>query len=93
MRTALTTAGITAAALLLELALALHHTVRGNNTAVRSDIAWLEELTQNGDYAYYTDLAHFISGLPLTSPSPAHWLDGQLATRQRWRPLVTAHRE
>ncbi|MFF1916831.1 hypothetical protein ACFVYE_35820 [Streptomyces sp. NPDC058239] len=55
-------------------------------------ISRLEELTRSGDYAYYTDIAHFITGLTLTGSSPTHWLDGQRASRQRWRPLVIAHR-
>ncbi|MFG3532723.1 ATP/GTP-binding protein [Streptomyces sp. NPDC047917] len=90
LRAEITTAGITAAALLLELALVLHHTVRGDDTAARGDIARLEELTRGGDYTYYTDIAHFITGLPATGPSPTHWLDTQQATRQRWRTLATA---
>ncbi|MEU6019374.1 hypothetical protein ABZ826_36920 [Streptomyces sp. NPDC047515] len=65
LRTEITTAGVTAAAVLLDLALALHHTVRGDDAAVRNDIARLEELTRSGDYAYYTDIAHFLAGLPL----------------------------
>ncbi|MET9657568.1 hypothetical protein [Streptomyces sp. NPDC006510] len=92
LRTEITTAGITAAALLLELALVLHHTVRGDDTAAQGDIARLEELTRGGDCTYYTDIAHFVTGLPATSPSPTHWLDTQQATRQRWRTLATAHR-
>ncbi|MFF1651683.1 hypothetical protein [Streptomyces sp. NPDC058240] len=79
LRTEITTAGITAAALLLDLVLTLHHTVRGDDTVVRDDIARLGELTRNGDYAYYTDIAHFITGLPLTS-ALAGWTAGQPAT-------------
>ncbi|MCT2546224.1 ATP/GTP-binding protein [Streptomyces atratus] len=90
LRTEITTAGITAAALLLELALVLHHTVRGDTTAAQGDIARLEELTRTGNYAYYVDIAHFITGLPAAGPSPAHWTDGPQTTRQRWRTLVTA---
>ncbi|MFG2631050.1 ATP/GTP-binding protein [Streptomyces sp. NPDC048473] len=93
LRTEITTAGITAAALLLELALVLHHTVRGNDAAVRNDLARLEELTRGGDYAYYADIAHFMTGLPLGNPSPARWIDGQQATCNRWRNLVIARRE
>lgn len=92
LRTEITTAGITAAALLLELALALHHTVRGDDAAVRNDMARLEELTRSGDYTYYTDIAHFMAGLPLTSASSARRTDGEQPTRQRWRDLVTARR-
>ncbi|WP_326770919.1 hypothetical protein OG978_45575 (plasmid) [Streptomyces sp. NBC_01591] len=66
--------------------------MRGDDTAARNGIARLEELTRSGDYTYYTDIACFITGLPAAGPSPTHWLDGQQATRQRWQPLVTAHR-
>ncbi|GAA5705930.1 hypothetical protein AQJ43_36850 [Streptomyces avermitilis] len=56
-------------------------------------IARLREFTRSGDYAYYTDIAHFMAGLPLEEPSPARWIDGEQPTRQRWRDLVTARRE
>ncbi|WP_331735594.1 hypothetical protein [Streptomyces sp. NBC_00057] len=84
LRTEITTAGITAAALLLELALALHHTVRGDAAAVRNDIARLDELTRSGDYAYYTDIAHSLAGLALASASPARC--GGLGSRTRRLP-------
>ncbi|MFE3947748.1 hypothetical protein ACFXPV_38710 [Streptomyces sp. NPDC059118] len=43
LRAEITTARITAAALLPELSLVLHHTVRGDDSAARGDIARLEE--------------------------------------------------
>ncbi|MFD4948867.1 hypothetical protein ACFWNT_41775 [Streptomyces sp. NPDC058409] len=67
--------------------------MRGDDAAVRNGIARLQELTRNGDYAYYTDIAHFMAGLPLTAPSPAQWLDGEQNTRQRWETVVTARRD
>ncbi|MFI6729791.1 hypothetical protein [Streptomyces atratus] len=91
LRAEIATAGITAAALLLELALTLHHTVRGDDAAVRSDIARLEGLTLSGDYAYYVDIARFMTSLLAADPSPTQWLDEPRTTRQRWRTLVTAH--
>ncbi|MER5358410.1 hypothetical protein [Streptomyces sp. NPDC002785] len=76
-----------------ELAVVFHHAVPGDDVAVRESFDRLEQLTRNGDYAYFTDIAHHVAGLPLTSPSPAHWLDAQQATQQRWRALVTACRD
>ncbi|MCX4902768.1 hypothetical protein [Streptomyces sp. NBC_00878] len=55
-------------------------------------ISRLRGLTASGDYAYYLDIAHFLAGLPLESPSPAGWLHGQQIARQRWRGLVTGRR-
>ncbi|WP_328512768.1 ATP/GTP-binding protein (plasmid) [Streptomyces sp. NBC_00376] len=77
----------------VELALAFHHAVRGEDQALTATIDRLRALTATGDFAYFTDIAHFMAGLPLPSPSPTHWLDGQTRTRQRWRALVTARRE
>jgi hypothetical protein len=60
---------------------------------VSTSISRLRYLTRSGDYAYYVDIAHFMADLPHDSPSPARWLDGEQATRQRWRDLVTARRD
>ncbi|MFF0066513.1 hypothetical protein ACFYRC_34265 [Streptomyces sp. NPDC005279] len=57
-----------------------------------ASITRLNDLTRSGDYAYYIDIAHFMADLPHDSPSPPRWLDGEQATRQRWRSLVTARR-
>ncbi|MFD7498032.1 hypothetical protein ACFV8T_37800 [Streptomyces sp. NPDC059832] len=81
------------AALLLELALVLHHAVRGDDIAARNDIAQLEELTRTGDYAYYVDIAHFMTGLPAAGPTPTQWLDEPHTTRQRWQTLVATHHD
>ncbi|MEV7713180.1 hypothetical protein [Streptomyces sp. NPDC088270] len=77
----------------VELALAFHHAVRGEDQALTATIDRLRALTATGDFAYFTDIAHFMAGLPLPSPSLTHWLDGQTRTRQRWRALDTARRE
>jgi hypothetical protein len=93
LRTEIHLAGVTVAEPILELALAFHHAVHGNQEQVTASISRLRDLTRGGDYAYYTDIAHFMAGLPLDEPSPARWIDGEQPTRQRWRELVTARRE
>lgn len=53
----------------------------------------LRELTREGYYAYYVDIAHFMAGVPLGTSSQARWIDGERPTRQRWRDLVIARRD
>ncbi len=36
--------------------------------------------------------AHFMADRPLSQPSPAHWIGGEPAVRDRWRTLVTNRR-
>ncbi|MEU5971946.1 ATP/GTP-binding protein [Streptomyces globisporus] len=90
LRTDIDSAGLTAAQAALELALCFHHAVLGSHDEVTSTILQLQNLTRNGDYAYYTDIAHFMANRTLDAPSPTRWTDGETATRERWRTLVTA---
>ncbi|WP_251096567.1 hypothetical protein [Streptomyces sp. Caat 7-52] len=50
-------AGITAAEAVLELALAFHHAVLGEEDKAGAVIDRLRELARTGDYAYYADIA------------------------------------
>ncbi|THA53136.1 ATP/GTP-binding protein [Streptomyces sp. A1136] len=84
--------GVTAAEAVLELALAFHHAIQGEEDKVRVVISRLRELARTGDYTYYADIAHFMAGLPLPSPSPATWLDGPNAVRAHWQQLVQDRR-
>ncbi|MFC9916651.1 hypothetical protein [Streptomyces sp. NPDC127197] len=78
----------------LELAAAFHQAVLDDRDALTTTIARLRELTQGGDYAYYTAIAHFMADLPLPSDHTApQWLDGEPATRARWHDLVTTRRD
>ncbi|MEV4190332.1 zeta toxin family protein [Streptomyces toxytricini] len=86
-------AGITAAEAVLELALAFHHAVLGEQDKVRAVIGRLRELARAGDYAYYADIAHYMGGLPLPGPSCGQWIDGAEAVHARWRRLVQARQE
>lgn len=85
-------AGLTYIELTLELALAFHHAVRDADDEVAAAIARLRENTRDGDYAYYGDIVHFMTGLPLDTASTARWTDRESVTRQRWHALVTARR-
>ncbi|MCC2280915.1 hypothetical protein LKL35_36965 [Streptomyces sp. ET3-23] len=94
LRTEISVGGLASAQATLELAVAFHHAVHGADDALDAALARLEELTRSGDYAYYTDIAHFMAGRPLPARPgpPARWLDDAAATRGRWRTLVTARR-
>jgi hypothetical protein len=76
----------------LELAAAFHQAVLDDHDALAATLSRLREQTQNGDYTYYVDIVHYMADLPLSQVSGARWLDGEPATRQRWRALVTARR-
>ena len=94
LRTQIHDAGITTAQAALELALAFHHAVRGDDTSLTATIDRLSDLTRSGDYAYYVDITHFMAGLPLPADHAApHWLDSEQNTRTRWHNLVITRRE
>ncbi|GGR46197.1 ATP/GTP-binding protein [Streptomyces netropsis] len=94
LRTEISVGGLASAEATLELGLAFHHAVRGADAALDAALSRLEELTRNGDYAYYTDIVCFMAGRPTPARPgpPVRWLDGEEATRDRWRTLVTARR-
>ncbi|MFK0203437.1 ATP/GTP-binding protein [Streptomyces lavendulae] len=92
LRSETAVAGVTAAQVALELADAFHHAVREDHHQVLATLGRLRELTRAGDYAYYADIAAFMSGLPHDT-SAAQWIDGEETTRQRWHGLVAARRE
>ncbi|WJY43289.1 ATP/GTP-binding protein (plasmid) [Streptomyces sp. P9-2B-2] len=95
LRTEISVAGLASVEATLELALCFHHTVREDHEKTDASIGRLRELTGSGDYAYYTDIAHFMADRhSLADPgSPARWLDSERATRTRWHSLVTARRD
>ncbi|MFM9812835.1 ATP/GTP-binding protein [Streptomyces scabiei] len=94
LRTELDVAGLTSMTSTLEVAVAFHQAVLDDHEALNATITRLREQTSDGTYAYYTDIAHFMAGLPLpTEHTPPRWLDGEGATRARWRALVTARRD
>ncbi|MFE3556907.1 ATP/GTP-binding protein [Streptomyces sp. NPDC059193] len=88
LRTEITASGITAAALLLELALAFHQTIRNDESALRQVLDRLGELTQGGDYAYYLDVAHHLADLVPPAASTVRWADDPETVRGRWQQLV-----
>ncbi|MEU3564178.1 ATP/GTP-binding protein [Kitasatospora sp. NPDC006786] len=82
--------GVRAARTTLALALCFHHAVLADDAGLDTAIRDLDQLTRDHDYAYYTDIAHFMAGRDLQFPSGARWYDGDQAVRGRWRALVTA---
>ncbi|MFD3931754.1 ATP/GTP-binding protein [Streptomyces sp. NPDC058614] len=91
LRTELDVAGLTSMTPTLEVAAAFHQAVLDDRDGLSATISRLRELTQDGDHAYYIDIAHFMAGLPLPAGHAApQWLDSEQATRERWRALVTA---
>ncbi|NUK11157.1 ATP/GTP-binding protein, partial [Streptomyces lunaelactis] len=93
LRTELDVAGLTSVTPTLELALAFHQAVLDDYDALTATISRLRELTRGADFAYYVDIASFMADLPLPAGHAApQWLDGEQATRARWRELVTARR-
>ncbi|MFJ9613451.1 hypothetical protein [Streptomyces noursei] len=90
LRTEVEVAGVVALQATLELAICFHHAVLDATEQLATSLDRLQQATSNGDYAYYGDIAHFMAGLPHTDGARAQWLDGEDATRERWRALVTA---
>ncbi|MFG2660006.1 ATP/GTP-binding protein [Streptomyces sp. NPDC048425] len=86
------TSGLLFAEAKLELARVFNHAIRDDQDGVASRISRLRELTREGYYAYYVDIAHFMADLALDAPSRARWLGEQQAVRQRWRTMVTDRR-
>lgn len=93
LRTELGIAGLASMAPTLELALAFHQAVLDDRTGLSATVSRLRELTRDGDYAYYIDIAHFMAGLPLPAQhTPPRWLDGEETTRERWHALAEVRR-
>ncbi|MFD5618510.1 hypothetical protein [Streptomyces yangpuensis] len=77
----------------VDLALAFHHAARGEDQDVAATIDRLRALTTTGDFAYFTDIAHFMAGLPVPASSATRWLDSPDLTRAGWQRIVDARRE
>ncbi|MEW2622857.1 ATP/GTP-binding protein [Streptomyces sp. NPDC048106] len=86
--------GISYAAAKLQLALCFHHAVLDAQDSLAANIDRLRGLTQNGYYAYYVEIAHFMGDLPLPpNTERARWIDGERQTRERWRNIVLGRRD
>ncbi|OIJ95387.1 ATP/GTP-binding protein [Streptomyces colonosanans] len=88
LRTDIEAAGLPFLYRFVELALAFHHAVRGETQDLAATISRLRALTVTGDFAYFTDIAHFMAGLPLPGPTATRWVSGEQAVRDRWHRLV-----
>ncbi|MFJ7209471.1 hypothetical protein ACIQWR_38820 [Streptomyces sp. NPDC098789] len=77
----------------VELALAFHHAVRDEHQDLVATIDWLRTLTDTGDFAYFTDIAHFMAALPLPGPSTTRWTTNEDHVSSAWRRLVQAQQE
>ncbi|MCL3998203.1 ATP/GTP-binding protein [Streptomyces lavenduligriseus] len=75
-----------------ELALAFHHAVRGDHHNLTASLGRLNELTATGDFAYFTDIAHFMARRLLLQPSTTRWLEPEETVRRRWETLVAERR-
>ena len=86
--------GISYAAAKLQLALCFHHAVLDAQDNLAAGLARLREFTQDGYYAYYVEIAHFMGDLPLPPNAVrARWIDGEQQTRERWRNIVLGRRD
>ncbi|MFB7031542.1 MULTISPECIES: ATP/GTP-binding protein [unclassified Streptomyces] len=85
--------GVAIATAILELTVCFHQAVHGDDQGVSETIARLHGLTADGDYAYYTDIARFMAGLPLPGPSAAHWITSDQHVRTAWHHLVRNRQE
>ncbi|WP_327372291.1 ATP/GTP-binding protein [Streptomyces sp. NBC_01217] len=92
LNTDITAAGLPFLHRFVELAVAFHHAVREEDQELAAAIRRLRELTATGDFAYFTDIAHFMGGLPLPGPTTTQWIDSPDAVRTRWQHLVHTRR-
>ncbi|GHE31223.1 hypothetical protein [Streptomyces hydrogenans] len=83
--------GVAITTAILELVVCFHHAVLDDGQGLTDTTAWLRDLTEGGDYAYYTDIAAFMADRPVLTSS-ARWIDGEPAVREQWRHLVLARR-
>ncbi|MEU9677866.1 hypothetical protein AB0D92_30695 [Streptomyces parvus] len=93
LRTDIEAAGLPFLHRFVELALAFHHAICGDDQATAATIGRLRTLTATGDFAYFTDVAHFMAGLPLPEPSTVRWARSEDDVRSAWRGLVQARQE
>ncbi|MFB6814364.1 hypothetical protein ACFCV8_07440 [Streptomyces sp. NPDC056347] len=78
------------AELLPRLTDVFHHTVRAQEAETRNALDRLATLAADGDHTYYTDIAHFMAGLPLPEPSTTRWTTTTDHVRSTWHTVVQA---
>lgn len=77
----------------MELARVFHYAVRNDSPQTAATIERLRALTAGGDFAYFTDIAHFMAALRLPEPSTTRWITSDDDVRAAWRHLVQARQE
>ncbi|GAA2266119.1 ATP/GTP-binding protein [Streptomyces amakusaensis] len=92
LRREITDAGLPWLIRVLEIGLAFHHAVRDEHQDLNETVDRLHSLTGNGDFAYFTDIAAAMGGLPHLPRPTVRWLDGHERVRERWHALVTTRR-
>ncbi|MER8073644.1 hypothetical protein ABTZ59_36020 [Streptomyces sp. NPDC094034] len=92
LNTGITGAGLPFLHRFVELAVAFHHAVRGEDQELAATIGRLRELTATGDFAYFAEIAHYMGGLPLPGPTTTQWIDSPDTVRTRWQHLVHTRR-
>ncbi|MEU2181039.1 hypothetical protein [Streptomyces thermolilacinus] len=91
LREEIRVSGVAIATAILELVVCFHQAVLGDDQGITDTIGRLRDLTEGGDYAYYTDIAAFMSDRPALLSS-ARWIEDESTVRGRWRHLVLARR-
>ncbi|MFF7690243.1 hypothetical protein ACFZB6_29385 [Streptomyces syringium] len=67
--TEISVVGLISVKAILELAFCFHYAVLDARDALEAAMSQLSNVTRNGDYSYYADIAHFMGGLQLP-PEP-----------------------
>ncbi|MGA5565286.1 hypothetical protein ACPCUV_29520 [Streptomyces platensis] len=93
LHAASTVAGLPWLTPLIETTVAFHHAVRGADDDLTATLDRLREVTADGDFAYYVDIATAMGELPEPAGSDVQWIDDAHTVRQRWRGLVTARQD
>ncbi|WP_432112724.1 hypothetical protein [Streptomyces sp. S1] len=90
LRAEIRTVGLLASEAMLLLAFASHHAVCDGTPGYAAAAELLEQRAE-GDYAYYADIAAFMTGRPAPSAT-VRWIEDEETVRARWQQLVAARR-
>ncbi|GGN64168.1 ATP/GTP-binding protein [Streptomyces kronopolitis] len=88
-----TSAGLPWLTPLIETAVAFHHAVRGAHDDLATTIDRLREVTADGDFAYYVDIATAMGDQPQHAGSAVRWIDDAHTVREHWHGLIIARQD